>query len=115
MDDDSELMTVEEIYRAAAPILHDPDALSRLLVTVALRIAQTGAYLAERRIEQTILECQLIDEGEGGKRLSVAEASRRATLALDGAVERAQAHFDGLRGLQEALAQRLIVLQAAHP
>ena len=111
--DDNDLVTADDIYRAAEPILDDVDSLARLLVTVAVRMAQAGAYLAERRIEQTILECQMIDEGEGGKRLSVAEASRRATTALDGAVERAQAHFDGLRGLQEALAQRLAIMQAA--
>src|SRR5438046_6778625 len=104
------LLTAEEIYQAAGPLLDDPDALSRLLVTVALRIAQTASFLAERRIEQTLLECQLIDEGDStGKRLSVSEAQRRAAVALDGNVERAQAHLDGLRAIQVALARRLTV------
>ena len=110
--DDNELLTADDIYAAARPVLDQADELSRLLVLVALRVAQGGVHLAERRIELAAIECQLIDEGDSnGKRLSVAEATRRATVALDGAADRAQAHLDGLRALHEALAQRLAVLR----
>jgi hypothetical protein len=110
-DPNEELLTSEDIYQAALRALNDPDALSRLLLTVALRIAQTGTVLAEQRLDQTLLECQMIDEGDStGKRLSVAEAQRRAVVALNGGADRAQAHLDGLHALYKAIEQRLAVL-----